>query len=346
KTTTKEMIAHVLSPQGKLVWAKRSFNNFIGLPLTLFEVVPDAFAVVLEMGTSAPGEIRRLCDIARPTIGVITNISTTHLKGLKSIEGVAAAKAELLEALGTGGVAILNADDEWSRKIRHLAKGKLVTFGAADDADIIARDVHVDTEGLSFVTNEHVRVELSVPGRHNVSNALAAIAVCRRLGLDMKTVAARLASFAGVPMRMELVQVGAVTVLNDAYNANPGSMSAALDAFRRHRTSCTRHFVCGDMLELGPDSPRCHRELGAVIAASDVDRLWLLGTEVQATREGALEAGMPTDAIVLSDDYDRLETKLLDALADGDVVLLKGSRGMRVERVMDGLRAREESRRK
>ena len=340
KTTTKEMIAHVLSPQGKLVWAKKSFNNLIGVPLTLFEVASEASAVVLELGTSAPGEIRRLCEIAQPTIGVITNVSTTHLEGLKTIKGVAAAKGELLEALGSTGVAILNADDEWCRKLRRLVRGKLVTFGTAEDADIAARDIHEDTEGLSFVTSGHVRVELSVPGRHNLYNALAAIAVCRRLGADMDLIAERLATFAGVSMRMELMQVGSVTVINDAYNANPVSMGVALDEFKRYRTSRSRHVVLGDMLELGEDSERFHRALGEKVAASEVDRVWLFGDAVKATRDAAVDAGVDADAVFLSAKYAPLRKALLDALQDGDVVLLKGSRGMRLERLVDAMRKR------
>jgi len=337
KTTTKEMIAHVLKSQGTVAAARKSFNNFIGLPLTLFDVPPDAFAVILEMGTSAPGEITRLCEIGRPQIGVITNIGPTHLEGLKSVHGVAAAKAEIIEGLPEDGTAILNADDPWCRKLYAIAgrKGRLVTFGTTADADVRATDVHENTEGLSFVTSEHVRVEMSVGGRHNIHNALAAIAVCRRLGMSMTDVADRLPSFTGVPMRMEAVSVGGLTVINDAYNANPVNMAAALEEFRRHRTSGVRHFVCGDMLELGEQSADLHRELGTRIAGSDVDRLWLFGTEVNETRAGAIDAGFDADAIVLSDDYGRFE-----AFHGGDVVLLKGSRGMRLERVLDALRAR------
>lgn len=341
KTTTKEMVAHVLKSQGTVVAAKKSFNNFIGLPLTIFEVVPDAVAVVLEMGTSARGEITRLCEIGRPQIGLITNIGPTHLEKLKSIEGVAAAKAELLEGLPKDGTAILNADDKWCRKLYRIAerKGKLVTFGTSADADIRAADVHQDTEGLSFVTSEHVRVELSVPGRHNVANALAAIAVCRRLGMNMKDVAEGLAGFTGVAMRMEPVRVGGLTVINDTYNANPVNMAAALDEFKRYRTSGTRHFACADMLELGEQSAELHRELGERIAESDIDRLWLFGSEVKATRTAAIEAGFDAGAIVLSNNYKRFETRLLEGLNEGDVVLLKGSRGMRLERVLEALRA-------
>ena len=339
KTTTKEMVAHVLRSRGKVVAAKKSFNNFIGLPLTVFDVTPDATVVVLEMGTSARGEITRLCEIGRPQIGVITNVGPTHLEKLQSIEGVAAAKAELLDGLPEDGTAILNADDEWCRKLCRIAgrKGKLVTFGTSADADIRAGDVHQDTEGLSFVTNERVRVELSVPGRHNVANALAAIAVCRRLGMKMNEVAERLASFTGTTMRMEVVRVGGLTVINDAYNANPVNMAAALEEFKRYRTSGTRHFVCGDMLELGEQSAGLHRELGVRIAESDIDRLWLFGSEVNATRTAAVEAGFDADAIFLSDDYERFETRLLEAFKEGDVVLLKGSRGMRLERVLEAL---------
>lgn len=345
KTTTKEMVAHVLSRQGKLVWAKKSFNNFIGVPLTLFEVAPDALAVVLEMGTSAKGELTRLCEIARPQIGVITNVGPTHLDALGSVEGVAAAKAELVYALGKDDVAILNADDEWCRKIAESIPCvcKVITFGTSGSADIIATDVHEDSEGLSFTTNEHVRVELALAGRYNVHNALAAIAVCRRLGVSMPDIAERLATFAGVPMRMELLGIGGVTILNDAYNANPVSMAAALEEFRRFRTSGTRHFVCGDMLELGKNSARLHRELGERIAESNIDRLWLFGEEVKETRAGVVAAGTPAKTITMSKDYARIEKALLESLGEGDVLLLKGSRGMRLERVLEALCAHEET---
>ena len=341
KTTTTEMTAHVLSSQGTVVWARKSFNNFIGVPLTLFEVVPQTVAVVLEMGTSAPGEITRLCEIARPEIGVITNIARTHLEGLKTIEGVAMAKAELLDGLARDGLAILNADDEWSCKVRASFHGKVVTFGTSEDADIFARQIEETAEGLSFTTNEYVRVDLPVHGLHNVSNALAAIAVSRRLGMDMKEVARHLADFRGVPMRTELLRLGAVTVVNDAYNANPASMAAALDEFRKHHaTSGMRHFVCGDMLELGESSAELHRELGRRIAESDVDRLWLFGSEVRETRSAVIDAGFDPKAIVLMDDYSELEKTFVEDLGEGDVVLVKGSRRMRLERLVDALKRR------
>jgi UDP-N-acetylmuramoyl-tripeptide--D-alanyl-D-alanine ligase len=188
-----------------------------------------------------------------------------------------------------------------------------------------------------------VRVELSLLGRHQVHNALAAIAVCRRLGLDMQTVAERLAGFRGVPLRMELINIGGVAVINDAYNANPGSMAAALQAFERLRTSRAKHFVCGDMLEQGEASEKLHRELGERIAASDVDRLWLLGTEVSATRDAAIEAGMDEKAVGLTDSFETLAKAILKEVADGDVMLLKGSRGMKLERVVDALRGSREN---
>ena len=337
KTTTKEMAAHVLWAKGKLVYPKKSFNNFIGVPLTLFDVMPEVHAVILEMGTSAPGEISRLCEIARPTTGCITNIGASHLESLKSIMGIAAAKGELLEAIAPGGLAILNADDEWCRRVRKLAKCNVITFGTMKDADIIATDIHEDAEGLSFITNEHVRIEVPVVGRHNVHNALAAIGICRRLGMTMTDIAARLASFRGVPQRLELVHAGGVTVIDDTYNANPVSMAAALDAYRRFRPAGARHFVCGDMLELGKDSPELHRQLGLRIAESGIDRLWLFGKESKHTLEGALAAGFDREAADHASSYRVLEKKVLNSVVEGDIVLVKGSRGMRLERIVEAL---------
>jgi UDP-N-acetylmuramoyl-tripeptide--D-alanyl-D-alanine ligase len=338
KTTTKEMVAHVLSARGKVIRPEKSFNNFIGLPLTVFEVVSDAFAVVLEMGTSAPGEIARLCAVARPTLGVITNVGPTHLLGLGSVGGVAGAKAELLDALPAEGLAVLNADNEWTPRIRTRARCKVVTFGLADSADVRASDVRQGADGLSFTTSERVRVEMGILGRHNVHNALAAIAVCRRLGMSMSEIAERLATFKGVPMRMELVQAGGVTVINDAYNANPVSMAAAVQEFEEFRTPGAKHLVCGDMLELGEKSAGFHRELGRQIASARIDRLWLFGKEVAETRQAAADAGFDPTAIFVTSDYADLERALVASVTQDDAVLIKGSRRMKLERLVDALR--------
>ena len=341
KTTTKEMTAHVLSAAGKVCWAKKSYNNNIGLPLTLFELAQDTTYAVLEMGTSGSGEIARMCDIARPDIGVITNVGPTHLEHLKGIEGVAAAKAELIDALPKNGTAVLNADDPWCRTIAKRARCRVVTFGEAGDAVIRATDVESSPNGVSFVTSERVRVTLNVPGVHNVHNALAAIAVCRRLGMGMKEIAARLETFAGVPLRLEILRIGDVTVINDAYNANPASMKAAIETFRRAEAKGKRHFVCGDMLELGTGSSRLHRELGEQIATAGVERLWLFGKEVAATREGAVAAGIPEKSVFITDDYAALEKVVLKAVKPGDLVLVKGSRGMRLERIPAAMKAKK-----
>jgi UDP-N-acetylmuramoyl-tripeptide--D-alanyl-D-alanine ligase len=343
KTTTKEMTAHVLSGVGKVSWAKKSYNNFIGLPLTLFELTSDTAYAVLEMGTSGFGEIARMCDIARPDIGVVTNVGPTHLEKLKSLEGVAAAKAELVDALPANGTAILNADDPWCMTIQKRARCRTLTFGMGPGAELRAAEVHADSEGVSFVTGGRVRVHLSVPGVHNVYNALAATAVCRRLGMDMTDVAARLETFAGVPLRMEVLRIGRVTVVNDAYNANLASMTAAIEEFRRYKTSGKRHFVCGDMLELGAESGRLHRELGERIAQAEIDRLWLFGKAVEAARDAAIAAGFPEKNVFLTDDYDALEKAVLKAARSGDVMLVKGSRGMQLERIPAAMKGRKSS---
>ena len=341
KTTTKEMTAHVLSALGKVSWAKKSYNNFIGLPLTLFELTGDTAFAVLEMGTSGFGEIARMCDIARPDIGVVTNVGPTHLEKLKNLEGVAAAKAELIDALPANGTAILNADDPWCMTIQKRARCRTLTFGMGAAAELRAAEVHADSEGVSFVTGGRVRVHLSVPGVHNVYNALAAAVVCRRLGMDMTEVAARLETFAGVPLRMEVLRIGRVTVVNDAYNANLASMTAAIEEFRRYKTAGRRHFVCGDMLELGAESGRLHRELGERIAQAEIDRLWLFGKAVEATRDAAVAAGFPAKNIFLTDDYDALEKAVLKSVRSGDVMLVKGSRGMRLERIPAAMKGRK-----
>ena len=335
KTTTKEMVAHLLEASAVVVKAPKSFNNFIGVPLTLLSIEPRTDFAVLELGTSAPGEIRRLATIARPHIGVITNIGPTHLEHLGSVAGVAKAKAELLDVLGEEGTAVLNWDDDWCRRVAPKAAGKLVTFGLTTEADVFATGIVQELHRLRFLLNGVQEVVLPVAGIHNLSNALAAAAVGRRAGLNQADIAARFADFRLPHMRLEEVAVGEVTFINDAYNANPVSMSAALSEFSRREASGRKLFVAGDMKELGPESARYHRELGLRVAAHHLDRLFAVGEFAADVAAGAVAGGFPGEVVQTFAAVDELVAALLAEMRAGDVVLVKGSRAMQLERVIE-----------
>ena len=341
KTTTKDMIAHVLEPLGGVVASPGSFNNFIGLPLTLFGLEDNSEVAVVEMGTSAPGEIARLAAIADPDVGVITNIAGVHLEGLKSIEGVASAKGELLDALGADALAVLNADDEWVMKIRPRSAAKAVTFGLSPDADIRAQDVKADETGITFVGPERTPVEVPVLGRHNVYNALAAIAVARRAGMSMKQVAERLRGFRPPHMRMEVLDIDGITVLNDSYNANPVSMRSALDAFSLLQITGRKHAVLADMLELGPSAQQLHRQLGRELAGRRFEDLWLFGPLMAEAAQAAQSSVGPGTSVHHCDTFEEFAEMFLKRVSAGDGVLIKGSRAMGTERVVELLRSRD-----
>jgi len=338
KTTTKEMVAHLLRASGSVVKAPRSFNNFVGVPLTIFAVEPRTDFVVVELGTSAPGEIRRLASVAQPHVGVITNIGPTHLEGLGTVAGVAAAKAELLDVLGEGGTAVLNWDDDWCRRLLPRVTGKTVTFGLSSEADVFATGVTREEGHLRFLLNGVREVTLPVAGLHNLSNALAAAAVCRRLGLTQSDVAERFAGFRLPDMRFEETTVAAVTFINDAYNANPVSMSAALRELARREAVGRKLFVAGDMKELGPDGPQFHRELGLRVAGHDLDGLFAVGEFAEEVAAGAAAGGFPLKCIHTFSTVGELTEALLGELQPDDVVLLKGSRAMELERVLEAAR--------
>ncbi len=338
KTTTKEMVAHLLRSDASVVKAPKSFNNFVGLPLTIFGIEPGTKLVVVELGTSAPGEIRRLAAIAQPHIGVITNIGPTHLEGLGSVARVAQAKAELLGVLGEKGTAVLNWDDDWCRRIASQAAGKVVTFGLTREADVFATKVVREGGGYRFLLNGVREMELPVAGAHNLSNALAAAAVCRRLGLTQADIAERFAGFRLPAMRFEETRVGDITLINDAYNANPVSMSAALREFAQREAQGRRLFVAGDMKELGPESPDFHRELGLRVAAHNLDGLFVVGEFADDVAAGAVAGGFPQEAVHTFAAVEALTEALLAEFQPGDVVLLKGSRAMRLERVLAAVR--------
>ncbi|MCK4545943.1 MAG: UDP-N-acetylmuramoyl-tripeptide--D-alanyl-D-alanine ligase [Candidatus Eisenbacteria sp.] len=337
KTTTKDMAAQALSRRYRTARTEGNLNNHIGVPLTLLGIPADAEVAVVEMGMNHPGEIARLSEISRPEVGVVTNVGESHLEFMGSVENVLRAKGELLEYLKSGDTAVLNADDP------HLMSGGLsiragtVTFGIRQRADIRATDVvAVSGEGARFRIGGHT-VRLGVPGEEFVYDALAAVAVAVALGVPEGEACEALEGFRPCGMRMEQLRLGTVTVINDAYNANPVSTRAALVTLSRIPGNGRKVAVLGDMLELGAQSPALHREIGGHAAASAVDLLFTVGILSRDIDAGALAAGMPADRVRHFEGRAEVQEALRRQVEEGDVVLVKGSRGCRLEAVVKDL---------
>ena len=334
KTTTKDMIYHVLCDFNKVTRSRKSFNNYIGVPLTIFESDFTQDFCVVEMGTNAPGEIRRLSEIIFSDFTILTNISCTHLEGLGSIEGVANAKAEFVENMAEDGVLITNADDDWCTQIASRFGGKVITFGYSKSADIRASNVKRSDSGFSFTVNDVFDFKLNVLGKHNIYNAMAAIAVCNAVGIGMGDICGKLIDFNLPPMRMEKQVYGDIVVINDGYNSNPSSMSAALDEFSQLATPGRKILVCGDMLELGNYAESLHREVGAKVANANVDILWTVGSFSRFVAEEAIANGMSEERIRGCDTSEEASSLVASQLKKDDTVLIKGSRGMKLENVV------------
>jgi UDP-N-acetylmuramoyl-tripeptide--D-alanyl-D-alanine ligase len=341
KTTTKEMLAGILSQDRPGLVTKGNFNNLIGLPLTLFCLKADHQWAVLEMGMSARGEISRLSEIAGPTIGVITNVGPAHLETLHGMEGVARAKGELFAALAPGSCAVINADDRHVLKIPVANSVRRLLYGLAPEADVRADRVESTKQGQSFqlhLPDGEWPVQLGVAGRHNVSNALAAAAAAHLIGLDGSTIVRGLESFSACSGRMELIRLDCnVLLLEDSYNANPLSVGAALQTLDELADSGQRIAVLGDMLELGEETGRWHREAGA-LAAKKTDHLILVGDLSREIAAGAVDAGMATDAVSWVGSHQEAIESLHDMVRPGARILVKGSRGMRMEAVSKALK--------
>jgi UDP-N-acetylmuramoyl-tripeptide--D-alanyl-D-alanine ligase len=295
------------------------------------------------MGMSHAGEIKRLAAIAGPQIGVVTNVGPVHLEGVGSLAGVAAAKGELLEELAAGGTAVLNADDASTPALAARFAGRKVRFGIGAAADVRAEQIEPGSQGTRFtiVFGEAERVAVQMPwiGDHNVRNALAAAAAARCLGADGAQISAGLAAARPEAMRFEIgTAPPGVTVVNDAYNANPASMRAALAALAQLPCAGRRALVLGDMLELGPAAPVEHRELGRAAAQLEPALLLAVGAFAGQVAAGARAAGLPAAAIATAPDADAAAGLLAGWLRPGDQLLLKGSRGVRLERVLERLR--------
>lgn len=342
KTTTKEMVVAISSGRFSVLGSEGTFNNDVGVPLTLLRLERNHSLAVLEIGMNARGEIGRLAGLAGPGIGVITNVGPAHLQFLGTIEEVAASKAELLEAMPAagGGVAVLNCDDRYVSRMGEGFGFKVKTFGMGSGADVRGESVRPGAGRVRFSmrfvrAGRAVAVTLPVAGVHNVYNALAAAAACEELGIQPEEIAERLGAVRLPPMRMEMLDRNGITVINDAYNANPASMYAALDTLRGMAVSGKRILVMGDMLELGAAAEAAHREIGRLAPERGVDLLIAVGEQSALAAEAAREAGMSAGNVVSCRCVREAASVLGERAREGDCVLLKASRRIGLEKILD-----------
>jgi UDP-N-acetylmuramoyl-tripeptide--D-alanyl-D-alanine ligase len=335
KTTTKEAIAHVLSLRLRVLKSEGNFNNHFGLPLMLLKLEPEHDVAVIEMGMSHAGEIRALAKIAQPEIGVVTNVAPVHLEFFDSLAGIARAKYELVEALPAGGTAVLNADDEYVSQFGRDFGGKAITYGTRATADVRAENVESrGAQGSRFdvVTasgREHALLPLV--GEHNILNGLAAVAVGLVRGLRLSETVAALATLTPADKRGQVLQLGNITVINDCYNSNPKALNAMVDALVT-MPGRRRIVVAGEMLELGPSGDEMHRAAGDHIAERKIDVLVGVRGRAQAMVESAQRAG--AQAVFVATPEEAGEWLARETRA-GDLVLLKASRGVKLEKALE-----------
>ncbi len=342
KTTVKEMLSSILSCGGNVLATKGNFNNEIGVPQTLFNLDQKHDFAVIEMGANRPNDIARLCEIAKPEIGLVTLCAPAHLEGFGSIEGVADAKGEIFEALGHEGTAIINADDKFASLWRKKAgASRVITFGMMDTASPCPADITAAIAAINMVGShirlhipgEEIDVRLPLPGRHNIMNALAATACAVAIGIDAEKIRYGLEQVEVVPGRLQFKRVGKkLIVIDDTYNANPGSFTVALDVLIS--SSGEQWLVLGDMGELGSSAIRLHREAGQRACFAGIDRFFTIG---RLSRHAAEAFGPDAEHFTdLETLIDRITT--LKKASDKDITLLiKGSRAAQMERVVQAL---------
>lgn len=340
KTSTKHLISAALSCRLRGSISPKSYNNDIGVPLTIFPADPNQDYLVLEMGTNNLGEIRTLTNMARPDIAVITNCSEEHLQGLGDLMGVRRENASIIEGIRDGGLLVVNGDDRQLLEAISGFNGRVVTFGFLPSNDVFGTDVQVHENGTSFrLNNRPTRVFIPMIGRHNALNALAAIAVAKRLGLPEEEVIASMATSSKPEMRMQRMDANGVTILNDAYNANPASMRAGIETLLEFEPSGRqgrRVAVLGDMRELGDTSERYHREVGRLLAEwkDEIDQVYCIGECSKWIVEDAVSHGFKSP-IERFADSESAAKPIARKIKRGDLVLVKGSRGIRLERVVE-----------
>ncbi len=338
KTTAKEMSHAALSVSFPTSGSLGNFNNLIGLPLSIFTLKKEHKAAVYEIGISKPGEMERVVLICRPDFGVVLNIGDTHLEGLGSKENVMREKLKLAGGLPPGGKLFLNADDPLLSKYRARPEIQMLWFGIEKKADYQASELKPNVQGgYDFVYNGKLFVSLSIIGRHQVYNALVALALAETMGADLEKAKVALENFRPVAWRMELEQVAGISILNDSYNANPDSMRAALATLAEQKAA--RRVAClGDMRELGEKSKALHAEVGKKVGETRPDLLVAIGPESKVLAEAAITAGMDAKKVFWFGDKKEALGFLVENLRAGDFVLVKASRGTGLDVLVRGLK--------
>jgi UDP-N-acetylmuramoyl-tripeptide--D-alanyl-D-alanine ligase len=347
KTTVKEMCAAIMAQKYSILKTEGNFNNLIGMPLSLLPVENSHEVAILEMGMNRQGEIARMTEIADPDIACIVNVQDAHLAGLASIDGVARAKGELFGYGKSWSRLCVNMDDKRVKKLADQYSRKKIFFGRNRKADVRATHVrNMGERGMAFTLHMHAekrRVHMPCPGEHNVTNALAAAAMAYMAGADIETIAKGLGKFAPYDKRLQIERIGGLRIVNDCYNANPSSMQAALNTVQAMNQGNKAVAVLGDMLELGDSSLKAHRRLGETVACTGFSSLLALGEFAWKVVEGALDASMTMkQARQMASREEAVEALVkmvhLGELSEGDWILVKGSRGMRMEAIITGLR--------
>jgi len=333
KTTTKDAIAHLLAVELPVGKTAGNLNNHVGVPLSILSLPDGCRAAVLEMGMNHAGEVRALAAIAKPDVGVVTNVGYAHAEYFDSIEGVAAAKRELIEALPREGVAVLNADNPRVLKFRDAHPGRSVTFGFSERAEVRAETAEYGADGACFRA-VGVDFETELPGRHAVMTLLAAIAVARVFGIAPERLREPVRTFAAGKMRGQRSQHNGVVVWNDCYNSNPEAAQSMIDVLRQ-TPAATRIAVLGEMLELGRAAEELHRQVGRYAAEHGADWLIGIGGHAHSMVEAAVAAGLPRGRAHFFEDPAEAGEFARRTAQPGDAVLFKGSRGVRVERAME-----------
>ncbi len=341
KTTTREMTASVVEKKFSTLSTHGNFNNEIGLPLTLFKLSDSHQWAVLELGMNRPGEISRLASICTPDVGVITNIGPAHLEGVGSIEGVMNAKGELLDEIKQGGTAILNTDDPRVHQLSKKTSRNIILFGLSENASIRGRSIRNVGLGLSFslsTPDGSIDINLNMPGDFMVSNALAAAAVGYHLGLSLDEIKDGLEKFIPVKGRMNILTTKqGIHIIDDTYNANPESMKASIKTLMSLKNGKNSFLVTGDMNELGEEADSLHKNIGSLAAKLEVTKLYASGKFAEAVAEGAETEAMNPERIFIGTKEEIIKD-LMNHLKPGDWVLIKGSRAMEMEKIVQGLK--------